>query len=244
MNPRQRRGVLLMVMAGLAAVVVFVALASYVGQVNSQVGAKMTVWKASKDVPAFSQLTSADLEQVSVPEKWAPSTSVTNSEQLDGRKVGFNVKAGTFITQDMLVPPSDLSPTEREIAIDVNAVTGVAGRVQPGDFVDIYAVFADVPGLAKQVRVLVRNVRVISVGGRQTVQADPSQDEDGKASDVIPVSLALEPNDALAVTYAGAFAEEVRLVKLPTGNTQNRSGESDKYDAERLGGKAVAEEGK
>jgi pilus assembly protein CpaB len=232
-----------MVMAGLAAVVVFVALASYVGQVNSQVGAKMTVWKASKDVPAFSQLTSADLEQVSVPEKWAPSTSVTNSEQLDGRKVGFNVKAGTFITQDMLVPPSDLSPTEREIAIDVNAVTGVAGRVQPGDFVDIYAVFADVPGLAKQVRVLVRNVRVVSVGGRQTAEPDPSED-DGKPKDVIPVSLALEPNDALAVTYAGAFAEEVRLVKLPTGNTQNRSGESDKYDAERLGGNAVPEETK
>ena len=66
----------------------------------------------------------------------------------------------------MLIPSSSLEHDEREIAINVDAVTGVAGRVHPGDRVDIYAVFSDVPGLAKQVRVLVRNVRIVSIGGR------------------------------------------------------------------------------
>ena len=242
MNPRQRRGVLLMVLAVVAALVVFVGLASYVAQVNSKVGATMTVYRASKALPAYSQLKVSELEPVSVPKRWAAPTSVTDTADLEGRKVGFNVKAGTFITSDMLVPPSELSPTEREIAINVDAVTGVAGRVQPGDFVDIYAVFSDVPGLAKQVRTLVRNVRVVSVGGQQTVQQRDDDDRGGRGeAEVVPVSLALEPNNALAVTYAGAFAKEVRLVKLPSGNSENRAGETSKYDASRLGGRAVPE---
>lgn len=142
----------------------------------------------------------------------------------------------------MLVPPSDLSPTERELAVSVDAVTGLAGRVAPGDLVDIYAVFGDVPGLPKQVRVLVTSVRVVTVGGRQA--ASPSDDESRIAAqrEVLPVTLALEPNDALAVTFASAFAEEVRLVGLPTGDTLNRFGEISSFDATNLGGDAVPEQ--
>lgn len=239
MNPRQRRGILLMVMAAVAAVVVFFALSTYVANVNSQVGSKATAFKLTGDLPAFSELGSAQVEEVDVPERWMADTAVTDLSQLQGRKIAFNAKKGTIVTSDMLVPPSDLSPTEREIAINVDPVTGVAGRVQPGDYVDIYAVFSDVEGLPKQVRVLVRNVRVISVGGSQTVRTN--DDNGDSESEVVPVSLALEPNDALSVTYASAFAEEVRLVKLPTGNTQNRTNESDEYDADQLGGKAVVE---
>ena len=99
--------------------------------------------------------------------------------------------------------------------------------------------FADVPGLPKQVRVLVQDVRVVSVGGqpgaRSTRAARP-----GRPS-VVPVTLALEPNDALAVTYADAFAEEVRLVGLPAGVGEDRTGEQDEFDATNLGGKAVPE---
>ena len=58
------------------------------------------------------------------------------------------------------MPPSNLDPTEREVAVNVDAVTGLAGRVRPGDQVDVYAMFADVPGLTKQSRILVENVRV------------------------------------------------------------------------------------
>jgi pilus assembly protein CpaB len=140
----------------------------------------------------------------------------------------------------MLIPPTDLSSTEREIAINVDAVTGVAGRVAPGDRVDIYAVFADVPGLPQQVRVLVRDVRVVSIGGQQTVT---EADESGiSEEDVIPVTMALEPNDALSVTYANAFAAEVRLVALPTDTGLDRSGEVDTFDAANLGGQPIPED--
>ena len=61
---------------------------------------------------------------------------------------------------------------------------------------------------------LVEDVRVVSVRGSQVLVDEDSAT--GQAS-VVPVTLALEPNDALAVTYASAFADEVRLVGLPAG---------------------------
>jgi pilus assembly protein CpaB len=239
-NPRQRRGILLMVVAVVAAIGVFVAVSRYVADVNSEVGDKVTVYQAAAPLEAFTTLNADDLRAVQVPKRWVAASALVRQVDLEGRKVGLPVEKGTTLTRDLLIPVSDLSPTEREIAINVDAVTGVAGRVLPGDLVDIYAVFADVPGLPKQVRVLVRGVRVVTVGGSQTVQKS-SATEGLKEKQVLPITVALEPNDALAVTYASAFAAEVRLVKLPSGNSENRSGEKDSYDAGELGGKAVAE---
>ncbi|MFS0701344.1 Flp pilus assembly protein CpaB [Cellulomonas sp. 179-A 4D5 NHS] len=238
MNPRQRRGVLFILMSVLLAVVVFIAIAAYVGNVATQVGSVVQVYRVARDLPAYTTLEEASLEVDEVPARWLSESARVTQEDLVGRKIGVNLREGTMVTSDMLVPPSDLSPTEREIAIKVDQITGVADRVRPGDYVDIYAVFADVPGLPKQVRVLVQNVRVVSVRGSQ-VEID--EESDTGQQTVVPVTLALEPNDALAVTYAAAFAQEVRLVGLPTGAGEDRTGEQGDFDAEDLGGQAIPE---
>jgi pilus assembly protein CpaB len=237
-NPRQRRGLLFVLLSAGMAVVVFVVVVAYVGNVASQVGSTVTVYRAAGDLPAYSTITSELLVADEVPERWLSESALVTEADLVGRKVGVNLQEGTMLTADLLVAESDLSATEREIAIEVDEVTGIADRVSPGDYVDIYAVFADVPGLPKQVRVLVRGVRVVSVRGSQ-VQVD-EESLTGQTT-VVPVTLALEPNDALAVTYAAAFAEEVRLVGLPTGTAEDRTDEQGDFDAEDLGGTAVPE---
>lgn len=238
MNPRQRRGVLFMVVAVALAAFTFVGVTGYVRDVRADVGDRVTVFRAAGTIDPYVPLTAADLEPFEMPARWAPPTSVRDAGQLLGRRIPFAVRGGTILTDDMLVPPSDLSPTEREIAINVSAVTGIGGRVRPGDRVDIYAVFGSVDGLAPQVRVLVRNVRVVSVGGEQSVSALDEETGLALERDVLAVTLALEPDDALAVTYANAFADEVRLVGLPTGDTLRRDGEADVFDARDLGGTA------
>lgn len=238
MNPRQRRGVLFILMSVLLAVVVFFVIATYVGNVQSQVGSVVTVYRAAGDLPAYAMLDESMLVEDEVPARWLSEGARLEPDELVGRRIGFNVEEGTLLSRDMLVPPSDLSATEREIAVEVDQITGIADRVRPGDYVDIYAVFADVPGLPKQVRVLVQNVRVVSVRGSQ-VRLD--ENSVSGESNVVPVTLALEPNDALAVTYAAAFAEEVRLVGLPTGTAEDRTGEQSEFDAEDLGGVSVPE---
>lgn len=241
MNPRQRRGVLMIAMSVVLAIFVFMFVAAYVADVNSRVGDHVTVYRASREIPAYEPLSRSNLDAVRVPSKWTSPGTRLRLDQLENRKVAFKLSRGAVLSADMLVPASDLSSTQREVAINVSAVTGVGGRVVPGAIVDVYAVFADVPGLPKQVRVLVRNVRVVSVGGRETLE---DADEDtGLRSEraVVAVTLALESADALAVTYANAFAEEVRLVGLPTGDALNRTGEADDFDAGDLGGEPIPE---
>jgi pilus assembly protein CpaB len=239
MNPRQRRGALFMALAVIIGLGVFLSVTSYVSSVESQVGSKTTVYRAATTIAPYTPLSLQNLEPVEIPERWSAPTTRLKLSDLENRRVGFQIAPGTVVSSDMLLSPSQLEPNEREIAINVNPVTGVGGRVQTGDRVDIYAVFDGVPGLPKQVKVLVRNVRVVSIGGKQTIQKN---DDTGiSESQVVPVTLALVPNQALAVTYANTFAKEVRLVGLPLDVGTNRAGEKDTYDARLLGGTAVRE---
>lgn len=239
MNPRQRRGVFLMVLSALAAVVVFLGISSYVARVNSTVGPMVTVYRTTKDLPAFTTLSSENTEPAQVPQRWAADNTVLKSADIDGRVIATPMAAGSPISLDGLVPPSDLGPDQREIAVNVDAVTGLAGRIRPGDRVDLYAVFADVAGVPKQARRLVENVQVVSVAGQQQVQSPDAK----TIQNVIPVTLAVQAPDALTVTYASAFAQQVRLVGLPPGVAQDRSKEQRTFDARRLGGTAVPEKG-
>lgn len=239
MNPRQRRGLTFILVAILVSVGTFLAVTSYTASVSSQVGSRVTVYRATQPIEAYTELSVTNLEPVEIPQRWVSKTSILSMKDVQGRRIGFRLTAGTILTSDMLIPPSDLSPTEREIAINVNSVTGVAGRVRPGDRVDIYAVFADVPGLPKGVRVLARNIRVVSIAGQETVT---KQGQNGVSQQsVVPVTLALESLGALSVTYAASFAQEVRLVALPLDVGTNRSKDKETFDAGNLGGKAIPE---
>lgn len=240
MNPRQRRGILLMVLSALAAVLVFVGVSTYVASVNSKVGPMVTVYQVTKDLPAFTTLSADNTEPVQVPQRWAADNTVLKSADIDGRVVSTPMTSGATISLDVLVAPNTLSPDEREVAVNVDAVTGLAGRIRPGDQVDVYAVFTDVPGLTKQSRILVENVRVVSVAGQLQVQTPDAK----SLQNVIPVTLAVSPSSALEVTYAAQMAAEVRLIGLPPGVAQDRSRERRTFDARQLGGKAVAERAK
>jgi pilus assembly protein CpaB len=242
LGPRQRRGVLLMMLGLALGGVVFVAVATYVGNVQRQVGATTTVYRAARAITPYQPLTAADVEPVTMPERWTAPGTRLSLRQLEGRRVGFRVQPGTVISRDMLLERSAVSATEREITIDVDPVTGIGGAVDPGDLVDVYAVFGEVSGLAKQVRVLVRDARVVSIGGERSVR-NSSARGGVRQDDVLPVTLALETEDALSVTYAGAFATEVRLVGLPEDVPAERGRERSQFDAGGLGGDAVPEGG-
>jgi pilus assembly protein CpaB len=75
---------------------------------------------------------------------------------------------------------------------------------------------------------------VVSVRGVET-RSETNSREELEERQVVPVTLALRPKDALAVTYADSFADSVRLVGLPPGaNGKNRSGEDTHVDRRDL----------
>lgn len=232
MNPRQRRGAMLMVLATFAAFALFVTVTRYVSSVNSQIAPTVTVFQAAKNIRAYDVIEPNQIKAITIPRRYVSDKTVLDKQQLVGRRVSFNVSSGTYLGSDMLLSPSSLNEDEREIAMTVDAKTGIAGRVKSGDFVDVYAVFGDQgSGVSK---VLVRNVRVVSVGGVENSSQKTSQNE-LQETQVLPVTLALQPKDALKVTYADSFAQSVRLVGLPQGiQNQSRGSEPSTIDNNSL----------
>ena len=228
MNPRQRRGLLLLVLSGLGLLAVFVLVASYVSDVRTEVDPKIKLLALSKPVKAYSSIPDDAVTEITMPRRWAPRTALRDRSQLVGFVAGTDLQRDSLLQKDMLVAPPDLEPEQREVAILVDAETGVAGKIGPDSVVDIVGTFAGDPERNIQPRstVVVPAARVIDVGqpqlkggrGVQEAQADPQE--------VVPVTFALTPKQQLAVTHAESFAQEVRLaLRRPNDETPLKKGE-------------------
>lgn len=217
-----------MILAALSAVVLFFAVTQYVSGVNSKVAPTVTVYRATTAIDAYAVVKAEDIEAVKVPKRWAPPTAVISRTELEGRRISYNVAEGTYLGLDMLLPPSNLDPNEREVAMTVDAKTGIGGRVRSGDYVDVLAVFQNDDDPSKSAsRLIARTVRVVSVGGVETRSEQASRTELAER-DVIAVTLALTPSQTFNVTLADATATTVRLIGLPAGiQEQDRDDEQD-----------------
>lgn len=210
MNPRQRQGLLLVVIAAIGLVAVFVLLADYAHSVSKQVGPKMSVVTLVAPVSPYQPVTPNMLGEVSVPIKWAPHNAITDPGPEIGLVSDVSLPAGTELEQGMLSQAPSLSPGHREIAVPVDAVTGVAGQINPGDLVDIVATFqASGQTGHSYAEVVVPSATVLSVGELSSGSgSDPS----------VPITFSLTPAEVLKVAYAESFAQSVRLSKVAPGS--------------------------
>jgi pilus assembly protein CpaB len=208
MNSRQRRGMILLLTAGMLGLVTFVLVAGYVSTVRSEVGDRATVYRLTRDVPAFTALQASDTEPVHVPRRWIGPADYTDRSFI-GRQTSVPMKASTFVSESDLVPADDLREGEREIAINVDAEAGVAGRIDPGDYVNVNVTFEQQHPELKLAQVLIRRARIVGVGVRHS-----SPNDRGESRDVLPVTFALSEPDSLKLLYAESFAKTIRLSKV------------------------------
>jgi pilus assembly protein CpaB len=232
-NPRQRRGLLLIAISALGLLAVFVLVAQYVADVREQVDPKVRLLALAQPVKANQAVTDEMLTTVEVPARWAPPTALRDAGELVGMVAGTNLTERTLLQQGMLVAPPDLAPGEREVAILVDAETGVAGKIGPGKVVDIVATFPATERKAAQARVVVPAARIVEVGQvrlkggdtlREQQAADPGQ--------VVPVTFALTPEEVLVVSYAEQNAAGVRLSLLRPGEDSSLRGKQRAYQRE------------
>ena len=132
----------------------------------------------------------------------------------------------------MLVTPPEISEGEREVAILVDAATGVAGKIEPGRQVDVIASYArrrrrprerrqgrarpldrDRPGREGDRR------RHAAREARQQRRRTPSR----TPATVVPVTFALSKKQELRVAHAQVFAADVRLALLRPGDRPERT---------------------
>ncbi|RAY14411.1 Flp pilus assembly protein CpaB [Actinomadura craniellae] len=214
MNPRQRRGVLLMILAGLGAIVVFVMVLGYVGNVRAEaqaeVGEYTRVLQLQSRVEAYQPINAASVREVQIPKRWTTDAFVRSVAELQGKVASGPLPPGAYLQHGMVIEAPILKPGQREIAIMIDAETGVAGKVMPGSIVDVYSTFDAVPNsrnAACAVRILSR-VQVIDVG-QQRASGDGKQP--GTSGQVVPVTFALDAGQVLDLTYAESFSRKLRL---------------------------------
>jgi pilus assembly protein CpaB len=121
----------------------------------------------------------------------------------------------------MIASPPELGTGEREIAILVDAETGVAGKIGPSSTVDIVATYGgdSSAGTKDVAQVVVAGARIIDVGQPSLKGGNGVREDQQDPKQVVPVTFALNPAQVLRVTHAESFSAEVRLSLLRPGET-------------------------
>src|SRR3954469_2635938 len=220
MNPRQRRAVLLLALAFAGLLGVFALVANYVADVNTQVGPKVSVLELTKSVEANQVVDDDMVTDTLIPKRWAPKSALTDRTQLTGYVAGTKLSANSILEEGMLVTPPEIRPGEREVAILVDASTGVAGKITANRLVDVIAAYPadDQKKRPARTEVIVSGARVIAVGQPQVKGGNGVQDAQRDPTQVVPVTFALDKRRELLVSHAESFAADVRLALLPPGD--------------------------
>ncbi|MBL1288573.1 Flp pilus assembly protein CpaB [Streptomyces sp. NE06-03E] len=217
MNSRQRRGVILLLLSVLCAFGAFAGVLSVISDVNSKVGPEVDAYRLKNNVAPYTSLSADQFEKVSMPKRWLSDNAVTEIDEIDGKIAVTELRKGSLMQSDMMVRSPELRPGEQEIAIMIDAATGVAGKIRPNDKVNIYATFAgERDGEASQSKVIVSNAKVLDVG--QLTALEPKKDDRNQATEAVPITFALNTLDTQRVAYAESFAEHVRLALIAPGS--------------------------
>ncbi|MEE1756283.1 Flp pilus assembly protein CpaB [Streptomyces sp. SP18CS02] len=229
MNSRQRRGVLLLCLSILCALAAVAGVITLIGDVNSKVGPEVEAYRVKADVAAYTALQPGQFERITMPERWLSENAVTDLSVVKDKIAVTDLKRGSLLQEDMVAKRPALESGQQEIAIMIDAATGVAGKITTGSLVNIFATFDDdgrEKGAVAESRIIVANARVLDVG--RLTPLDPKKDDNRGIGirEAVPITFALSTTDAQRVAYAESFAEHVRLALLPKNSpTVLRPGE-------------------
>lgn len=236
MNPRQRRGVLMIGASMVLAILVFGLVLSRERSVSERLNPSIQVLALNRQANRFQSVTPDMIKFMSVPRVFAPPQALTGVSQVAGLVAASDLPAGSVLQQGMLLPLPDLRGRERAQTVVVDSASGVAGRLGPDDLVDIQS--SATIGGKPTTRVIVSAVRVIAIGESQSGSAssDPngrrpagsdgafSTGSLGESVDKSIVTLALSPQESLRVGYALDFGASFRLIQHRPGDNEKVGG--------------------
>ncbi|MFI5793226.1 Flp pilus assembly protein CpaB [Streptomyces sp. NPDC051677] len=220
MNSRQRRGVILLLLSVLCALAAFAGVLSVIDDVKSKVGPEVTAYELRSDVAPYTALSADQFKKIEMPERWLSENAVTDLAAIHNKIAVTTLKKGSLLQSDMIVAQPALQPGQQEVAIMIDAATGVAGKISPGSTVNVYATFEGARAAdPDQSKIIVTNARVLDVGEIKALDPDESN-RNRSATDQVPITFALSTLDAQRLTYAESFAKRVRLALVaPGGDT-------------------------
>jgi pilus assembly protein CpaB len=152
---------------------------------------------AAQDIPSGKAMVAEQLKLMKLPKgAVVPAGIALRVEAMIGRVPRSPVKINQIILESMLYSPDStaglafsISPGKRAITLNVNEVSGVAGFVVPGSYVDFLYGSKD-PASHSRSRVILQNILVLAVA------QDRTQGGDGKPKLVPSVTVEVSPQEA------------------------------------------------
>lgn len=185
--------------------------------------ATVPVVVAKKPIEARTRLQADMLTVQRVPQEFAWRGSLASVDQAAGRVTAVPLAAGEPVLKSALALAEDKSalafhvpPGFRAVTIAVNELTGVAGRLQVGDRVDLVGTFAkDVAGESKAI-LLMEDIKVLALG-----RADATDMKDKATGGYRSVTVAVKPEQAVLLALA-AERGHVQAILRPVDGEEQR----------------------
>ena len=122
------------------------SIANYVSEVETEVGDKIVVLELTKPAKANEAISDDMVTEKHGPEALGSRRRAARPHAARRRRRRRRHRSAKSILQEgMLVTPPEISEGEREVAILVDAATGVAGKIEPGRQVDVIAAYGADP---------------------------------------------------------------------------------------------------
>jgi pilus assembly protein CpaB len=171
---------------------------------------------SAADLPQGLLLRDDDLSWKNIPAAEVPPNAIVadtpNSVELKGALLRHAVASGTVLVADDVILPNSpgflaatLKPGMRAISVAVDDVSGNAGLIQPGDYVDLLLTQqmdrrTESPDLAVSSETVVQQVRVLAVGSEiSRPKTSDAQDANSRAR---TVTLEVTPRMGEVVSVA------------------------------------------
>lgn len=202
----------------LAAVLVYSFLKGLADQTAKQ---GLPVVVAKTDVPPKTRLTAGMLQVVNVPAEFIQPGAVQELNKAVGIVAREQIVAGEQVTQRRLLLEGKsagftgiIPPDKRAVSVAVTEVTGVAGLVKPGDYVDVIVTF-DTNILGEHLsQIFLQNVRVLAANRDTEAAAAETGKKEATTNTKMTVTLAVSPDEATRLTVADEKGK-IRLVLRP-----------------------------
>jgi pilus assembly protein CpaB len=206
----------MIILAAIGMTAVLVAIVGYTArryQTVADLQATWQVFQLSKNVSARQPITEAHVKRIELPRRLVTSSFVRDFSEVKQRIAAADLPAGAYLQRGMLIDPPTVRPNQRAITILVDAETGVAGKVRPGDVVDIYASYQDQTQNGARncsERVVANAVVLDSADPRVLYGGNNNQD----IKRVVPVTFALQGSQSLNLALNESFSTKIRLALI------------------------------
>lgn len=191
--------------AGVLSFVVALLVYSYLTSVETTAKADTTVILAKTEILPNTLITADMVEQVNIPASYQQPGAITNMKRVVGAAAKERIMAQEQITERLMAVEGKatgftgiIPRDKRALSVSVNDISGVAGLIKPGDWVDVI-VTVDSNNIQPVANMPLQNILVLAANKN----SDPGEKESSPKDDkVVTITLAVTPDEATLLALA------------------------------------------